>query len=190
MPILHRLFFGIRPPRAIADDMAALPLANGWPRRPNRADRIHMTLALTPDFLNMPLCLIEAFHDVGSSIAIEPFRLIFDRAVASENLLVLLPSEKLPHVGHFQKQLAEKIARAGLPLRKNVRFNPHITLSYQRGVPFDRAVESYSWLVEDFVLIHSHVGLTRHDLVGHWKLGSRPVSARGYESSGELGLLL
>ncbi len=134
-----------------------------------------MTLALTPDFLDMPQSAIEAFHDAGSSIMAEPFRLIFDRAVASKNLLILLASEKLPHVDHFQQQLVRAMMSAGLPLRRKVRFNPHITLSYQPGAPFERAIESYSWLVEDFVLIHSHVGLTRHDQVGRWKLRSRTV---------------
>lgn len=170
MQILHRLFFGIRPPAAIAQDMAALPATQGWPRKPNRADRLHMTLALTEDFLEMPEAVIDAFVEIGNAITAQPFRLVFDRAVASKSLLLLFPSERLLPVVHFQKNLARAIAAAGLPLRKGVRFNPHITLSYQKGEPFDRPIDSFSWLTEEFVLIHSHVGLTRHDVVGRWQL--------------------
>ncbi|MBK6706835.1 MAG: 2'-5' RNA ligase family protein [Sphingomonadales bacterium] len=177
MQIRHRLFFGIKPPRIVADDMAALPSRAGWDRRSNRADRLHMTLALTPDFSDMPQNAIDALCAIGNAVAAEPFRLVFDRAVATHNRVILLASERLPQAERFQQQLVHAIASAGLPRRKNVRFNPHITLSYQHGAPFDRPIDPYSWQVEEFVLIHSHVGLTLHDLAGQWTLGGNSSAA-------------
>jgi RNA 2',3'-cyclic 3'-phosphodiesterase len=92
--------------------------------------------------------------------------------VASKNLLILLSTERLPDAERFQKILTEGIKLAGLPLRRGVRFNPHITLSYQHGNPFEEQIDSFSWLAEEFLLIHSHIGLTRHDVVGRWPLGA------------------
>jgi RNA 2',3'-cyclic 3'-phosphodiesterase len=172
MEVLHRLFFGVLPPPFIAAEMAALPAAMGWDRKPNRVDRLHMTLALTEDFPEMPPQVIDAFVEIGNTISAEPFRLVFDRAIASKSLLLLFPSEPLLPVEQFRQNLVEAIAAAGLPLRKGVQFNPHITLSYQKGEPFDQPIGSFIWLAEEFVLIHSHVGLTRHDVDGRWKLSA------------------
>jgi RNA 2',3'-cyclic 3'-phosphodiesterase len=172
MEILHRLFFAVLPPVAIAQDMADLPAAKGWDRKPNRVDRLHMTLALTEDFPEMPQEVIDAFVEVGNGMAAKPFPLAFDRGIASKSLLMLFPSKPLPPVEQFRQNLVEAIAAAGLPLRKGVHFNPHVTLSYAKGEPFDQPIEAFNWLVEEFVLIHSHIGLTRHDIVGRWKLAA------------------
>lgn len=179
MQIFHRLFFAFIPPVSVAEGMTELLTTSGWPGKPNRTDRLHMTLALTPDFTDMPREAIDAFIKIGGEVAAEPLRLILDRAIAREKNLVLVPSERLPQAERFQRQLVRAIARARLPLRKSVRFSPHITLSYQKGVAFDRPINSFSWLAEEFVLIHSHVGLTRHDVVGRWRLTGNRNAAGG-----------
>ena len=129
-----------------------------------------MTLLLTEDYPLPQTALIDAMAGIGDRFSGRALRLIFDRAVATAERLILLPSEKLPHVMDFQKRLARATVSAGVPTRRGVRFNPHITLSYQKGQPFDRSIDSFSWLAEEFVLIHSHVGLTRHDIVARWRL--------------------
>lgn len=47
---------------------------------------------------------------------------------------------------------------------------PHLTLGYPAGQPFSRAIPPIEWTAADLVLIHSHLGQTRHDIVGRWPL--------------------
>jgi 2'-5' RNA ligase len=53
---------------------------------------------------------------------------------------------------------------------KGWTFNPHQTLAYRKGEPFQCDLESIHWEVDEFVLVHSHVGLGRHDTIAQWPL--------------------
>ena len=53
----------------------------------------------------------------------------------------------------------------------NLKFNPHITLLYDRqGIP-EKPIDPVSWRVDEIVLVCSEVGATKYDRLGSWKLG-------------------
>jgi 2'-5' RNA ligase len=45
-----------------------------------------------------------------------------------------------------------------------------MTLGYRDGRPFSERIAPVGWDAEEFVLIHSHLGKTRHEVVGRWPL--------------------
>jgi RNA 2',3'-cyclic 3'-phosphodiesterase len=45
---------------------------------------------------------------------------------------------------------------------------PHMTLSYGRGTVPEQAIEPICFAVNEFVLIHSELCLTRHHVLDRW----------------------
>jgi len=45
-----------------------------------------------------------------------------------------------------------------------------MTLGYRDGAPFTQAIAPIGWTADAFVLVHSYVGWTRHDVIGRWLL--------------------
>jgi 2'-5' RNA ligase len=54
----------------------------------------------------------------------------------------------------------------------NLKFNPHITLLYDRQDIPKKPIDPTSWKVNEIVLVRSEVGATKYDRLGSWKLGS------------------
>ncbi len=54
-----------------------------------------------------------------------------------------------------------------------------MTLGYRSGEPFSERVAPVSWTADEIVLIDSHVGRTRHEVLGRWRL----VEAEGEQLS-------
>ena len=67
----------------------------------------------------------------------------------------------------------------GVTERPGYRFSPHLTLGYRIGEPFSERVAPVSWTADEIVLIDSHVGRTRHEVLGRWRL----VEAEGEQLS-------
>jgi len=52
------------------------------------------------------------------------------------------------------------------------QFAPHMTLLYSPTVIGSTRIEPFRLAVSEFVLIHSEVGLTRHHIIGRWRLAA------------------
>jgi 2'-5' RNA ligase len=52
------------------------------------------------------------------------------------------------------------------------QFAPHMTLLYSPTVIRSTRIEPFRLAVSEFVLIHSEVGLTRHHIIGRWRLAA------------------
>jgi 2'-5' RNA ligase len=168
---LHRLFYALRPPPAAAfhiDDRCAWLRPAG--RRVGR-DRLHVTLNILDDRPFLPHDVLAAMVAVGDAVAADPFRIVFDQLSGSRRSVVLRPSERIAALHGFQRQLAQGLAHAGVATRRDARFSPHITLLHRGRSGFTEAVDAVSWRVEEFFLIESLVGWTRHVVRGRWALG-------------------
>lgn len=167
----HRLFFALLPPAGAAAEIGEQRRAFGVTRSPVADDRLHITLAISTDHdAGLPDALVAAAIGAGANVAAAPFRVLLDEAVGSAGSVALRAHEPLAHLATFQRTLAAALSIAGVPLRDGWRFNPHVTLGYRKGAPFAAPILPIAWDVADFVLVHSHVGLTRHDPLARWPL--------------------
>jgi 2'-5' RNA ligase len=64
-----------------------------------------------------------------------------------------------------------RLAQALPPLiHRILRFEPHMTLSYNGQPVAEHLIEPIRWRVDEFVLINSHSGKSIHEVVGCWPL--------------------
>jgi 2'-5' RNA ligase len=172
-PLAHRLFFAVRPPSPLNVQMSnfAGVEADGGPRI--RYDHLHTTLAITGDYAAEPKHAIETLLEAGDNVEAAPFVMKVDKLAASRRSVALRPSRRIDELYVLQKQIIQAVRRLGLVLREGWSFNPHITLFYRDGAPFNRSLPGFHWRVDELVLVHSLVGLTEHHVLGRWPLRGR-----------------
>lgn len=167
---LYRLFFALKPTPVIArrTDHFVEGLAPGVPRV--AMDRQHMTLGISADRVDYPYETIKALLRAATAVMADPFDLPLDRLSLGGRSAALRPSHRIAPLHALQAQIATTMQRAGVASWPDWTFSPHQTLFYRDGPAGQSPVEGFCWRVEDFVLICSHVGRTRHDLLGRWPL--------------------
>ncbi len=129
-----------------------------------------MTLALTDDFTGVPDGLVNMLLSAGEAVAAEPFDLVLERLVGSQRSVALRPKGVVRPLKTLQARIATAMMRQGIAMREDWSFSPHETLCYRKGAPFSRPVTGFRWSVTEFVLVHSLVGLHRHETIGRWPL--------------------
>lgn len=169
-PVLHRLFFAIRPPIVLARQIAnASPWFDGA-RGLLPAERLHVTLVILDDCVEVPGEIIAVLRNIGRRIAAAPFRLTLDTVAGSDRSVALRPRLRNAALNALRRQIATEVARAGIAERADYCFSPHVTLGYRDGHPFTEPIAPVTWPVDTIELIHSHVGRTRHDILDRWML--------------------
>lgn len=169
--LCHRFFFALLPPIRAASEIERLSFTLGRGRRV-RTRHLHMTLAITPDYDAPPPGLADRMLRIPSELFFASFALVLNRLSGSTGSLALCPSTRPDRLLLLQRQLERALLRSGLR-RPAWRFNPHLTLLYRDNVPFSRPVSPIGWQVGELALVHSHVGLTRHDILQRWPLSPR-----------------
>jgi len=168
----HNLFFAVLPSeeeRARIGDLIASLRIGGVPMR---LDRLHITTLSLVVGDTLPEGLAQEAAEIAASIRMPAFRVIFDRLVGGNRSALLLPSEPLEALRMFRERLGFALMRAGIAFRQSGGFTPHVTLLYGGQPMPEQEIEPISWLAQDFVLIDSLVGETRHIEVGRWPLRS------------------
>lgn len=168
--VLHRIFFALKPAPVEANRIHAFAERIATGARLVRREHQHVTLAITDDYQSLPPVLVDAMLRAGDAVKAAPFDLMLDRLSVSSRSLALRPDGAAPPLVALQRAIALAMAREGVPMRADWRFSPHQTLAYRNGAPGGRAIDGFGWHVEDFALIHSHVGRTRHEELGRWRL--------------------
>ena len=169
-PLAHRWFFALKPDEITArrtHAFAERELGEGGLLPP---ERHHVTLALTTDFERAPPGLVAALLRAGDAVTAAPFDLLLDQLSGSARTVALRPSHAVPPLRDLQRRIVAAMAAQGVVLRPDWAFNPHETLCYRKGTPFQRPVEGFRWAVSAFVLVHSFVGLSRHETLRQWPL--------------------
>lgn len=169
-PVQYRLFFALKPNPLVArqTDHFAATLAPGVRRI--APERQHVTLALADDRADYPYALVKMLLRTATAIQADPFDLPLDRLSYGTGSVALAPSRSIPPMRALHQAVATAMTRAGAALRADWKFSPHQTLFYTKQAPKQRPVAGFCWRVEEFVLICSHVGRTRHDILGRWPL--------------------
>lgn len=174
---IHRYFFALLPDAMAARRIQAFAERQFGEKGLMRADRLHVTLAITADFNAAYPALAEALRRAGDMVAAAPFDLALDQLSRTRETAALRSAHGLPPLRALQEAIARAMAAQGVPMRPNWRFNPHVTLMYRKGDPLLlRPVENFGWAVREFVLIESLVGATRHNQLGRWSLSAAQPS--------------
>lgn len=169
-PLKHRYFFALLPDVVTARRIHAFAERIFGAKGLIRADRLHVTLAITPDFDVPDPTLVEILLRAGASVAAAPFDLELGRLSGGQRSVALRPACRVAPLQQLQARIADAMAKQGAAMRPGWRFSPHVTLVYREGDNVSRAIEGFGWPVRGFVLIESLVGLTRHERLGCWPL--------------------
>lgn len=167
----NRFFFALRPPREVARRIVLE--AERWAPDGHRQpiDRLHSTIGILDDRPSVDDGLVAALVSVGNAIAVDPFPCLFDRIVGGRGVVTLRPSQRNGALAALFQQISEGMRGAGIGLRQDYRFSPHVTLARRTGgEPFSEHIQGHGWLVEDVVLIHSLLGRTEHRELARWPL--------------------
>lgn len=168
-PVLHRPFFALRPPPSLARRIVAGTDWFGGVRK-LAAERLHITLFILDDMVEIPSALVDVLQAVGRSIDCPPVEVSLDVASGSGRSVALRPALRNPGLAALHDRIAASARRHGVVEREGYRFAPHMTLGYGDTVSFSRAIAPIAWVAEELVLIDSHAGRTRHEVLGRWRL--------------------
>jgi RNA 2',3'-cyclic 3'-phosphodiesterase len=171
----HRFFFALQPPPGSASDIEHLSSMLGRGRRV-RVEHFHITLAITGDYEEPSAQIADKMVRMPKDLLLAPFGLVLDQLAGSGRSLALRLSDKPSRLALLQRQLERALVRTGMR-RPGWRFSPHLTLLYRHGLGFSHSIEPIVWRATELVLVHSHVGLTRHDILGRWPLLSGSSAA-------------
>lgn len=179
-PARHSLFFALLPPPELAMQVARATAgwraALGLTGRAMEAERLHLTLLwIAPE---ASPATIETMRAAGDRVdqPLVPVRLDllgrFDRRTGRPAPVVLLSSDPAvhPELRALQQQLQDAVLASGYPARVMPRFQPHMTLLHDRRPVPPQPAGLFVWMAHDFVLIRSHIGERRYDILGRWPL--------------------
>lgn len=176
------IFFGIKPnPFACGRILEAahlLALTSGLSGRFFDADTLHISVCEIGRAERLRAPLRTALTAAGEFVKQQSFSVVLDRAMGFNaptngypNVL-LAGAESAATLTRLRQAIFEGQLRQGLRASRS-SFKPHVTVSRSSACwKFDGAIEPIEWIVEEFVLIHSHHDGNRrlHDIVGHWPM--------------------
>lgn len=171
-PTLHRPFFALRPPPALARQVAQAATWFGAARDALPPERLHLTMFILDDRVELAPTLVDALLGMGEAVRAAPIAVTLDVASGSERSIALRPAHRNAGLTALYRQLVGLARKAGVAERESYRFGAHMTLGYRRGSSFTQAIAPIGWEADELMLIDSHVGRTRHEVLGRWALGS------------------
>ena len=85
----------------------------------------------------------------------------------ARSAIVITGGEGVEGLARFQQDLKITMMKAGVGVRHASRFTTHLTIMYTD--PIDEfSIQPISWKVNEFVLVDSLVGQSKHVLLGRW----------------------
>lgn len=169
----HRLYFAFRPDDAASD--AAIRILSDLRRhgatgKAIRRENLHVSLfplwqgnEISPDTIEVASGLVQAIDG-------RPFLFNFDLLTSFPQrngyCAVLASSHDPFELYNLQRKFVsrfEGMVRAG-------SLTPHMTLLYTDMFVERQAIAPVRWQAREFLLIHSHVGQARQEIVGRWPL--------------------
>lgn len=147
--------------------------------KPIDADRLHVSLHHVDEYVRLRTKFIYAATQSAKAVSMRSFAATF-RFIKS--------FEDLPQIGGRPRKrplvllgegegLLELHRSLGAAMKKNglkaaAYFTPHMTLLYDwKAIPL-QAIEPIRFVVDEFALIHSELGLTRYNIIDRWSLRS------------------
>ncbi len=182
---VHTVFFAARPDPTTAKRIAGMAQDvvrhRRLPAKPLSPERLHVSLLAVDAFDGgCPPAILDNVREMAKTVSMTPFTVTFDHVASfggamGRRALVLTGGEGAAGFVTFQKTLSLAIARGGLVkrglgVRHKTSFIPHVTMMYTDQVCNTFAIEPISWTVDEFFLIDSLYGQSKHELLGRWPL--------------------
>jgi 2'-5' RNA ligase len=137
---------------------------------PLRTDNLHISLPLIFEGDEVPSGIAETVSARVQAIRMPPFEIILDMAMTfrlpKQHVLVLSTAGSIANIYNLNRQLI----MAGGAKATGGAFNPHMSLLYTDQPVRKQLIEPVRWTVREFVLVHSFVGLGRHETMARWPL--------------------
>ena len=176
----ERLFFGLVPDpgisasvRQVVEGVIGEHLLRA---RPIEARCQHVSLHHVGDYRRLRSQTLHAATQAGKAVSMQPFEITFqcmrsfegrDMAIgearANRPVVLLAESEALRRLHVL---LGTAMRRNGL--RAGGSFVPHMTLFYGSTQILAQAIEPIRFMAREFRLVHSELGLTRHNTIDRW----------------------
>jgi 2'-5' RNA ligase len=182
MPALtDSLFFAIYPDAAAAERLSRLAervrAEHSLKGKPAAPDRFHVTLHHLGAFAGVPEDVVMVACDAASRIALPPVGIAFDRTSSfpgrrSKRPFVLrtAPDAIANGLLDLYAGLGVELQTAGLAIKSNSHYTPHVTLLYDEHHLSEQTVDPISWTVREFVLVRSLLGRSQYVPLGRWPL--------------------
>jgi 2'-5' RNA ligase len=175
----HRLFFALMPDAATRHEInhAAALVQQQHPElraRWVRPERFHATLNFLGDFPALPDEVVKKAMAAAAGMHAAPFAWSLDYVASfrgREPPCVLRSSQVPEPLLALWRNMHTTLVAAGLRLRNERQFTPHVTLAYARHeLPQAVPVPPICWQVDRFVLVHNVVGKGNYQMLGTWML--------------------
>jgi len=139
------------------------------------AERLHVSLHAVGAYVDLrPDADIARWCRAGAAVSAAPFEVVFDQVATfggDGNPLVFKSSNESDRAGFLALHLMLGMMLADVgELIKPRSFTPHMTLSYRGKRIAETAIEPVRWRPHELVLVDSHVGAHRHDVLARWPL--------------------
>jgi RNA 2',3'-cyclic 3'-phosphodiesterase len=172
------LFFAIFPDEAAASRIAAqterLRTQHNIRTKPIPAERLHITLQYIGAFDGFPSDAAQRAIDAAKTIAEPPADITLDHIESFSSRRpkrpLVLSGQATPSLSALEQSLYDALTAQGIEPKRHPEFKPHITLLYTEQRVQKHAVTAITWQANEFALIHSHLGQSRHELIERWPL--------------------
>lgn len=175
----HSVFFALAPGVAGADAIVQsggrVSRNLGVGGKPLGADRLHVSLYLVAHYIDVfPREDIAAALRAADRVRFPAFDVVFDRVAkfgADRTAFVFKagPDEPLRALHDCRHALGRALADVGRRITA-AKTTPHMTYAYGAQDVAETPIEPLRWQAENLVLLDSHVGGHRHEVLGCWPL--------------------
>ena len=144
------------------------------------SNRLHISLFHILAADSLPEQIVQTSLSTGSAIRFVEFdlalnRLLTFRHTQEEKPLVLAADAASSRTTNsLVNQLRQTFSiLSGLPIDRTAPINPHVTLVWDHLSLPGQPIPPITLPVREVALIHSHIGKSRYDILGNWRLVPR-----------------
>jgi 2'-5' RNA ligase len=135
---------------------------------------LHITLLGLGRRAALSDAVLDRARRAASAVRMPHFRVGLDRMKTFDNgakhPLVLCGGDNVAGLHALHDALGTALAAEGLQISAP-SYDPHATVLYGAQRVAETALdEPFDWIVKRFVLVHSHYGESRYDVLGDWPL--------------------
>lgn len=180
IPLKYSVFLAVFPDRLTTQRIHALAMEarerRGLRGRVRPLDHLHVSLHFIGHCSDVPekvVCFVGQICEAVAAL-IPAFEVRFDRMLSFRggigNRPLVLVNHGDDNVGllRLHQALDAELSKYRRP--GNLKFNPHVTLLYDRQGIQEQPINPISWMVDEIVLVRSEVGATKYERLGCWKL--------------------
>jgi len=138
-------------------------------------ERLHVSLYHIGDFFGVPQSILDRVRAAADAVDVPPFQAAFDRASSFERkhgrqpLVLRASGNALPALAALYSALATGLAKQKFEVFPAEFFVPHVTMLRDEQ-NIDEPVDTISWIVHEFVLVHRKLEGFDYELIHRWPL--------------------